>query len=106
MTDFADLRRQILAHYPIGSEWYDCGQDNGGKVILHIESRGILLRSWGDPSSLLAFGYHALLALPARLITPRDGGYYFQWREEREAEAERYMALLKEHGLDAESIWS
>jgi hypothetical protein len=52
MTDLADLRRQILAHYPIGSEWYH------------------------------------------------------EYRQERDAIAEQYRALLAENGLSEERIWS
>jgi hypothetical protein len=100
-----ELRRQVLVHYPIGSEWYDCAQDIVGEVILHVETRGLLMRSRSDPSSLMAFDYGDLLRLPSRLITPRDGGYFYQYRADRETEEECYKEMLKERGLDGEGVW-
>ena len=98
----AEIRQAILARYPIGSEWYDCAQDHCGAVALHFEPFGLLL-DCGE-LGLVQYGYNGLVT--GRLIEPRIGGYFNQYRAERDAAKDQFWAALQKAGLADKSIWS
>jgi hypothetical protein len=116
---FDELKDQILALFPIGSEWYDCGQDTFGAVVLHFKPRGIILRSSDHrdlvrfdqllDGDLVRFGYDQLL--DGQLVAPRahPGTYeetdFAKYRERQRQMTDEYLAALAAAGLNEARVW-
>jgi len=101
MPTLDQIKDQILAMFPVGSEWYDCVQDSCGKISHHFKPWGVVMRWTGG--SLTVYPYGDLLQ--GRLIKPRMGGWYHQYRAEKKDIQEQYETWRKENGLDKETLW-
>lgn len=87
---------QLLAIFPIGSQWYDAGQDDILTVIGHVRPLGIVLTPDNRPGEGTRIGHAELLQ--GRLIPTGDGEYsrkrFMDYPEEARRAQSEYKTII------------
>ena len=117
-----ELKVQIRALFPIGSEWYDCLRDEVGTVVFHFPPRGIVLvrrftathlDRTRDPEKrdhveIMKYGYSDLL--DGLLVKPAGSSegsreLFHGYRRRQEEISREFERMREEAGLADAECW-